>query len=63
MFIFIFSFDVIGPNEKNNPFKSPFIKTIKPTKIPLLTFPLKMYYEVKNKISSRPVQLTAYFFE
>jgi len=49
------------------PKKSPVLdgplKTIKPTKIPLLTFPLKMYYEGKSKISSTLVQLTANFFE
>jgi len=31
--------------------------------MPLLTFPLKVYYEVKSKIGSTLVQLTANFFE
>jgi len=39
------------------------LKTVKPTNIPLITFPLKVYYEVKSKISSTLVQLTANFFE
>ena len=37
------------------------LKTVKPTKMPLLTFPLKVYYEVKSKIGSTLVQLTANF--
>jgi len=38
-------------------------KTIKPIKHPTLYFSFeKMYYEVKNKISSILVQLTVHFF-
>jgi len=49
-------------NRKSPVLKDP-LETVKPTKIPLFTFPLKVYYEVKNKISSTLVQLTANFFE
>jgi len=47
----------LDPNKKSPVLKGP-LKTVKPTKIPLLTFPLKVYHEVKSKISSTLVQLT-----
>jgi len=52
----------LDPNKKVARFERP-LKTAKPTKIPLFTFPLKAYYEVKSKISSTLVQLIANFFE
>jgi len=52
----------LDPNKKSPVLKGP-LKTVKPTKIPLLTFLLKVYYEVKSKISSTLVQLTEKIFE